>query len=681
MKPALPRQLTETIGKFVGSLSPRTFKRSYINSAKKEGKILLKNLMAMKKRNEKISMITAYDYNQAVLADSANIDTILVGDSCANVMMGLQNTNQITLDAIIHHSKAVTRGAKRSYVIGDMPFGSYLTTDDAIRNAGKLVSEGGVSCVKLEGYVPNSVKSISRFIPVCSHLGLLPQTADCFGTRGRTYEDIIELKEQSLRLQDNGASFLVLEKVCSETAAYLSDILEIPTIGIGSGPYCNGQVLVWHDFLGLNANNNKPYKFVKEYNNISKSIINSIDEYIKDVQTGKFPSTEHSYYLGDKVKMQLIDDGIVSKEFFDNLKEGSIYYTFDEDGKKVKHIRQILPYQTKRKYTQRIFNINELIEERNKLIKNDIKIIFIPFLGGLHKGHLDLVEYAIKKYKKGHDDENYQIWTSLFLNPKQFNEEKDLETYPYNMDDDIKELTKLGVDLIFTPNAKDVYPNNDTTGDVFRPFVDFNGLLDNNFGSSEAIQRPGHFRGVGTIVTKLFAWIRPNKSIFGQKDFIQSIVIKKLANEFFIDNEIIVHPTVREENGLAMSSRNNKLTQNERVYSHLLYECLCSIGTIIKNNKNNILTVKDLIHFGKLYEEKHQKNLQLEYIQFHDYDNGLTLEDDQVIDCKKNIIVISIAGKILTEDGPSQTRLIDNIVIGKENWDFKQITDLIPQLK
>ena len=146
------------------------------------------------------------------------MDTVLVGDSCANVMMGLKNTNQITIDAMVHHIQCVSQGLDRGYLIGDMPFGSYLTPNDAVRNAARLVSEGGASCVKLEGFVPESVREISRFIPVCGHLGLLPQTTDCFGTRGRTQRDIKQLIEQSLKLQDEGASLLVLEKVAAETA-------------------------------------------------------------------------------------------------------------------------------------------------------------------------------------------------------------------------------------------------------------------------------------------------------------------------------------------------------------------------------------------------------------------------------------------------------------------------------
>lgn len=145
-------------------------RHGYIGASTKTSKVLLKHLLAMKKRSEPITMITCYDASQAALADLAQIDTVLVGDSCANVMMGLKNTNQITMDSMVHHIECVSSGLQRGYLIGDMPFGSYLTPNDAVRNAARLVSEGGASCVKLEGFVPEAIREISRFIPVCFHV-------------------------------------------------------------------------------------------------------------------------------------------------------------------------------------------------------------------------------------------------------------------------------------------------------------------------------------------------------------------------------------------------------------------------------------------------------------------------------------------------------------------------------
>ena len=321
--------------------------RTYIAVDKKRrGKILLKHLLGMKRKQEPIAMVTAYDYNQGKLADEAGVDMILVGDSCANVMLGLSNTNQISMDAIVHHTRAVANGIENAYLVGDMPFGSYLTPSDAVRNACRIIGEGGASAVKLEGFIPEAVESISKFVPVVGHLGLLPQTADCFGTRGRTFKDILDLKEEALRLQDAGCSLLVLEKVCCETTQYISQLLDIPTIGIASGVHSDGQVLVWHDLLGLDLVKQEDekmiadaveqmdaeaeeglvsvkgrdggYKFVKQYAQLSPIIVEAIKEYVKEVKNKKFPESKHSFYLSEKTRQKLKD-----KIYFDYQKEVS----------------------------------------------------------------------------------------------------------------------------------------------------------------------------------------------------------------------------------------------------------------------------------------------------------------------------------------------------------------------
>lgn len=476
MSHAFPRHSVNLIANNIKQELKQSLKhygrRQYISSAettppapKKSDKVLLKHLLGMKKRKEPISMITCYDTSQAVLADLSAIDTVLVGDSCANVMMGLKNTNQISIDAIIHHTQAVSRGLNRAYLIADMPFGSYLTISDAIKNAARLIGEGGASCVKLEGFMPDAIREISKFIPVCAHLGLLPQTHDCFGTRGRTYKDIKELAKQALILQEAGASMLVLEKVCSETAAYISSLLEIPTIGIGSGPHCDGQVLVWHDMLGLGHPDNITYKFVKQYANIAPDIINAISGYIGDVKDGSFPAPQNSYYLPQHTKEKLNNDQEIWREiaiddvstFWERIKYG--FNGIDD------------------KRTEIIKSASEIRKRRNEIYSCDDKreIIFIPFLGGLHDGHLSLIKEA-KKYEATH-----QIWCSLFLNPLQFNDINDYLKYPYNMNDDIEKLEALGVDVIFTPEVNDVYPfydinSNTNNNSLFGAFVDFENI-------------------------------------------------------------------------------------------------------------------------------------------------------------------------------------------------------------
>ncbi|ETO29761.1 pantoate/beta-alanine ligase [Reticulomyxa filosa] len=516
-----------------------------------------------------------------------------------------------------------------------------------------MVSNGQVNSVKLEGFMPEVVSSISRFVPVCGHLGLLPQTADCFGVRGNNLKDIERMKEEALRLQDAGCSFLVLEKVCVETAKYLSNILEIPTIGIGSGPFCDGQVLVWHDLLGLGLDA-QPYKFVKQYDKLSTNVIASIENYVSDVKTKAFPTKDHSYFLSEKTRNQFqqlkgtntqLGDFDLSTDF------GPVPTPSSSSPNK--------PLLNKQAQTKVVASAKELRQYRSELEKNtkDAVVVFIPFLGGLHDGHLALVKHAKNVYP------NAKIWTSLFLNPTQFNNVKDLETYPMNMQDDIRMLTDIGVDVIFTPSAQEMYP---LAKELFRPFVDFYTLGEK---VDEAKQRPGHFQGVGSVVTKLFAWVRPHKAIFGQKDFIQCILVTRLAQEFFPDLEIVVHPTVREPSGLAMSSRNNKLTPQEKQRAPLIYQILSVMATKIYLNSTSSdlsshvhLTVKELRKIGA--EFARNNNVELEYIAFHDPDTGFQLDDNLAIDGKNQCVTISIAGSV----GKS-TRLIDNIKVGKGVWD------------
>ena len=669
MSHAFPRHSVNLIANNIKKELKQSLKRCIYSSAaptkaetipiapKKTDKVLLKHLLGMKKRKEPISMITCYDTSQAVLADISCIDTVLVGDSCANVMMGLKNTNQISIDAIIHHTQSVSRGLNRAYLIADMPFGSYLTVSDGIKNAARLIGEGGASCVKLEGFMPDIIREISKFIPVCGHLGLLPQTHDCFGTRGRTYKDIKELARQALALQEAGASMLVLEKVCSETAAYISSLLEIPTIGIGSGPHCDGQVLVWHDMLGLGHPDNITYKFVKKYANIAPNIVNAIQGYIGDVKDGSFPAPKNSYYLPEFTKEKLNNDHEIWREI-------------DIDIDNVNSFWDKIKYMDYNKRTDIIKSASEIRKRRNEIYQSDDnrEIIFIPFLGGLHDGHLSLIKEA-KKYEATH-----QIWCSLFLNPLQFNDINDYLKYPYSMNDDIEKLESLGVDVIFVPDVNDMYPfydinTNTNNNSLFGAYVDFENI---SIDCDEGISRPGHFKGVGTVVTKLFSWIRPDKAIFGQKDFMQCIIIKNLCKEFFPDIDIIIHETCRDNDGLAMSSRNDKLSIKERERAPLIYQCLCGIASKLFDtlNESANININQLRQIGEKYAEIN--DVKLEYISFHDFNNGIKLE--KIMDendgnnalksfIDNNEMVISIAGSV----GDS-TRLIDNIVIGgKDN--------------
>lgn len=244
-------------------------------------------------------MLTAYDYPTALAMDRAGIDSILVGDSLGMVVLGYETTLPVTMDDMLHHCRAVARGAKHALLIGDMPFMSYqASTADAVRNAGRFLQEAGMDAVKLEGGEPRleAVRGIvGAGIPVMGHLGLTPQSVNQLGgfrAQGKTRLAAKSLLAEALMLQEAGCFSLVLEAVPGRLAEYVSQRLDIPTIGIGAGVGCDGQVLVTHDLLGL-FDRFTP-KFVRQYANLHAEIASAFEAYIDDVEAGQFPSTEHT---------------------------------------------------------------------------------------------------------------------------------------------------------------------------------------------------------------------------------------------------------------------------------------------------------------------------------------------------------------------------------------------------
>jgi 3-methyl-2-oxobutanoate hydroxymethyltransferase len=257
-----------------------------------------------KQAGEKITMLTAYDYLTSRAIDQAGIDSILVGDSLGMVILGYENTLPVTMEDMLHHCRAVSRGASRALLIGDMPFMSFqASTSDAVRNAGRFLQEAGMNAVKLEGgrQQLDAVKGIiGAGIPVLGHLGLTPQSIHKFGgfkTQGKTSEEAKILLEDALLLEDAGCFGLILESIPDRIAEYITKRLNIPTIGIGAGLGCDGQVLVTHDLLGL-FDKFTP-KFVKRYSVLHESISQAIDSYKDDVLGKVFPSEEHSFAIQD----------------------------------------------------------------------------------------------------------------------------------------------------------------------------------------------------------------------------------------------------------------------------------------------------------------------------------------------------------------------------------------------
>ncbi|MFC1804781.1 3-methyl-2-oxobutanoate hydroxymethyltransferase [Candidatus Omnitrophota bacterium] len=257
------------------------------------------------KGKRKIAMLTAYDHPLASLVDKAGIDMILVGDSVANVVLGLDSTTQVGMSEMLHHAKAVTRAVKRALVIGDMPYESYqVNPSESVKNAKRFIKEAGCDAVKLEWFdkcLEVTKEIIAAGVPVMGHIGLTPQTADKLGgfkVQGKDAERAAQLIEQAKQLEESGCFSIVLECVPDKVAAAITMSIKIPTIGIGAGIDCDGQVLVTHDLLGLFERFTP--KFVKKYAKLSTQIQKAVEEFKHEVEEGEFPGPEHSFSIKDE---------------------------------------------------------------------------------------------------------------------------------------------------------------------------------------------------------------------------------------------------------------------------------------------------------------------------------------------------------------------------------------------
>jgi 3-methyl-2-oxobutanoate hydroxymethyltransferase len=275
-----------------------------------ENQFTITSFKSAKEKGERISMLTAYDYTTATLLEEAGADSLLVGDSLGMVMLGYENTLQVTMDEMIHHTRAVARARRRALLIGDMPFLSYhVNVEEAVRNAGRFVQEGKAQAVKLEGGqdVLDKIRAILKAqIPVLGHLGLTPQSVHAMGgfkLQGKNIETARRIIDDALLLQDAGVFGIVLEGVPAELARIVTEKLEIPTIGIGAGPHCDGQVLVIQDLLGM-FRRMRP-KFVKTYAQLGDGTVAAVRQYIQEVRSGTFPGPEHSFAMDESLLSKL----------------------------------------------------------------------------------------------------------------------------------------------------------------------------------------------------------------------------------------------------------------------------------------------------------------------------------------------------------------------------------------
>lgn len=263
-------------------------------------KMTVPRVVAKKAAGEKITMVTAYDFPGARLVDRAGIDVILVGDSLGMVVLGYEYTTQVTMDEMLHHTRAVARARPRALVVGDMPFGAYqASADEAVRNAVRFIQEGSAEAVKLEGgqtVAATVARIVAAGIPVMGHIGLTPQSVHAFGgyrVQGRSSEAETQLLRDAASLEAAGAFAVVLEGMPVKLASRITEAIRIPSIGIGAGPYCDGQVLVYHDLLGC-FDGFAP-KFAKAYADLNTVITEAVERFRADVEAGRFPDREHSY--------------------------------------------------------------------------------------------------------------------------------------------------------------------------------------------------------------------------------------------------------------------------------------------------------------------------------------------------------------------------------------------------
>jgi 3-methyl-2-oxobutanoate hydroxymethyltransferase len=282
------------------------------------GKLPLTELLELKRRGQRLAMVTAYDYPSGRIADEAGIELVLVGDSAGMVVLGNESTVPVTMEELLMLTRAVTRGAKRPLVVADMPFGSFQVSDSvALENAVRFVKEAGADAVKLEGAGPtlSRVQAIvGAGVPVMGHVGLTPQSATMLGgfkAQGRTAEKAERLYEDALALESAGCFAIVLEAVPAPVAAAVTEALRVPTIGIGAGASCDGQVLVWHDLLGLYEG--KAPRFVKRYADLATEAKRALEAYVDDVRKGRFPEEQHTYTIPDE-ELEAFDDWLALQQ-------------------------------------------------------------------------------------------------------------------------------------------------------------------------------------------------------------------------------------------------------------------------------------------------------------------------------------------------------------------------------
>ena len=650
-------------------------------ATEKRPQVTLHSLQLKYARNQPISMLTAYDYPSARLADAAGVDVLLVGDSLGMVVLGREDTTDVTMDEMVHHCKAARKGAERALVIGDLPFGSCLTPVEAARNGVRLVKEGRVDAVKIEGgerMVPQIKALVDAGVAVMGHIGLTPQSYVSLGgyrVQGRTADEAMTMLRDAKALQDAGCFGIVIEMVPTKVAALLTEQLAIPTVGIGAGGETSGQVQVFHDVLGL-YDKFVP-KFVRQFAQMEAPVVRALEAYAGAVDARSFPAASHSFNM-DSVELVRFSQEVAKAE----AEEARVAAASGRPPRAMKKIggggfeggglapgaapptaAGGLPSAASRNLSSsppvgkpptvvKTLAAWRALEESGVLPPRTCGVV--PTMGALHEGHLSLMRRAKREHGVSA--------ASVFVNPTQFAADEDLSTYPRPWEKDLDALTRAGVDFVFAPSADEMYPPHQPA--LLSPFIDLKGVDET---TREGASRPLFFRGVATVVAKLLNITQPKAVYFDQKDGMQCIVVRRLIEDLNFNVLLVVGDTVREADGLAMSSRNVYLSPPQRATAPAVYAALaalkdafCTDGErCVDTLKARAAAVLRTANAGAAKEpdEENPVRLDLEYLSLasgvsgQEYAEGASLAAGQPT-------LASIAVRVGT------TRLIDNVLLG-----------------
>lgn len=607
-------------------------------------------------REQPISMVTAYDYPSARIADSAGVDALLVGDSVGMVVLGREDTTEVTMDEMVHHCRAAATGTRRALLVGDLPFGSCLTPVEAARNGVRLVKEGRADAVKLEGgrqMVPQVRALVDAGVAVMGHIGLTPQSHSALGgyrVQGRNAEEASRLLEDALFLQAAGCFAIVLEMVPAPVAALITAQLGVPTIGIGAGGGTSGQVQVFHDLLGLY--DQKVPKFVRQFEKLEGRMRTALAAYARAVDERAFPQSVHTFPIADaelgRFRRELglpVQDVPQAPRAHDAAHaaaptrpsavadhNGALRASSASTAAAVATGVSLSGSTAPR--VVRTISEWRALQSSGKVPRG--KLGLVPTMGALHAGHLSLVHLA----QQSHEN----VAVSIFVNPKQFAAHEDLDQYPRTLEADIEALGVCGVDFVFAPRADDMYPT--AQSHRLAPYVDLAGVDEHGEGRA----RPGFFRGVATVVTKLLNIVQPQALYLGQKDGLQCTVLRRLVEDLNYDVDVVIGPTVRERDGLALSSRNVYLSAEERAAAPAVYAALAAVADAHSHGERSPAALR--ARAARVIDA--QPLMHLEYLSFASMHDGRELSAAAGSDGQ---VLASIAVRL------GSTRLIDNVVL------------------